>query len=85
MPSLKSDTTGMFAVSFLTEEHLYDFVPLLFLSRGLHSSIWSVFLLVKRNHHPPVLLPVGLLFTSFNGWFPLLRRSVSLREIYVRT
>lgn len=84
MPSLKSDTIGMFTVSFLTE-HLYAFVPLLFVSRCPHSSIWSVFRLVKRNHHTPVLLLVGLLFTSFNGWFPLLGWSVSLREIYVRT
>ena len=58
MPSLESDTTGMFAMSFLTEEHLYDFVPLLFVSRCPHSSIWSVFLLVKRTHHTPVLLLV---------------------------
>lgn len=85
MPSLKSDTIGMFTVSFLTEEHLYAFVPLLFVSRCPHSSIWSVFRLVKRNHHTPVLLLVGLLFTSFNGWFPVLGWSVSLREIYVRT
>ena len=49
MPSLKSDAIGMFAVSFLTEEHLYAFVPLLFVSRCPHSSIWSVFRLVKKE------------------------------------
>lgn len=58
MPSLESHTIGMFAVSFLTEEHLYDLVPLLFVSGCPHSSIWSVFLLVKRTHHTPVLLLV---------------------------
>lgn len=58
MPSLESDTTGMFAVRFLTEEHLCDFVPLLFVSGCPHSSVWSVFLPVKRAHHTLVLLLV---------------------------
>ena len=72
MPSLESDTIGMFAMSCLTEEHLYAFVPLLSVSRCPHSSMWSVFLLVKRTHHTPVLLLVvylsQVLMVGFLCW-----------------